>query len=319
MVRTNNTPDIPLSALALTDARAWTEHYLSDVTIALSLETVVSYRRKLQDFLSWWESDAPQRFCTDTLVKDYIQHREKESRSSRTEYLHFTVLRHWGAYLVTKGRLDTNPWQKITPPRQPVHLATGWLLLWEIKKLLQSFDQKKLSQHRDAVLCRIMLKTGARETELSLARIKDFTPIGPDGTEAWLMLKSKGKQKEEPVLLVSSLKKQVEAYLRHRYRTGIYPPNKPLFTTFHDEEERPMPPREMRRRITAALRRAGIKRPGITPLALRHTAGKQALAKRAPIKAIQAMLRHEDIRTTKRLIQQEYRRTNAAERYLTDF
>jgi site-specific recombinase XerD len=164
-----NTPNVPLSPLDIKDARAWVEHYLSDVMIALSIETVVSYRRKLHDFLSWWETNAPQRFCTDTLVKDYCQYRETQSRSSRTKYLHFTVLRHWGAYLVTKGRLDTNPWQKISAPQQPVHLSTGWLMLWEIKQLLKSFDQKKLSQHRDAVLCRIMLKTGARETELSLA------------------------------------------------------------------------------------------------------------------------------------------------------
>lgn len=53
----------------------------------------------------------------------------------------------------------------------------------------------------------------------------------------------------------------------------------------------------MRRRITAALKRVGVRRPGITPLSLLVTAGKQALAKQAPLATVQNMMRHEDSKT----------------------
>ena len=310
-------PSASPSALEYEDAPTWVEHFLTLCDVEVAPETLATYRRKLHDFLSWWELLTPRPPCTVRLAMLYARHRETLVGSSRSRALHFAVLRRWGAYLVIQGRLAANPWQGIVPPRQPVQLSTDWLTFREIKQLLQAFDRSTLSQHRDAVLCRLMLKTGARETELALARIKDLHPIGPDGTEAWLTLQSKGKQKEEPVLLVASLKEDLDAYLRRRYREGQYPAEAPLFTTFYDEEERPMPPREMRRRISAALRRAGLKRPGITPLSLRHTAGKQALVKRAPLRAVQSMLRHEDIRTTKRLLQQEHRRETAAERFLS--
>lgn len=309
----------PPSALDYDEAATWVTQFLSSCEVELATETLDTYRRKLSRFLSWWAGLAPRPLCTAQLAFRYARHLEDQAGSSRSHNLHFAVLRRWGWYLVTQGRLETNPWQRVVPPRQPVQLSTDWLVFREIKQLLQSFDCEKLSQHRDAVLCRLMLKTGARETELARARLKDLRPIGPDGTEAWLTLQSKGKQTEEPVLLVASLKQDLDDYLRRRYPSGAYPPDAPLFTTYTDDDERPMPPREMRRRITAALRRAGIKRPGITPLSLRQTAGKQALAKKAPPVAVQEMLRHEHLRTTKRLIDQEHRRATAAERFLSHY
>lgn len=312
-------PAAPVSALDYDEAATWVTHYLSACEIELAAETLDTYRRKLSRFLSWWAALSPRPLCTAQLAFRYARHLEDQAGSSRSHNLHFAVLRRWGWYLVTQGRLETNPWQRVIPPRQSAQLSTDWLVFREVKRLLQSFNCATLSQHRDAVLCRLMLKTGARETELARARLKDLRPIGPDGTEAWLTLQSKGKQKEEPVLLVASLKQDLDAYLRRRYPGGAYPPDAPLFTTYTDDEARPMPPREMRRRITAALRRAGINRPGITPLSLRHTAGKQALAKKAPPVAVQEMLRHEQLRTTKRLIDQEHRRATAAERFLSHY
>jgi integrase len=161
-----------------------------------------------------------------------------------------------------------------------------------------------------------MLKTAAREHELAMADIKDMRLVG---TEAWLFLKSKGKKKEEPVLLVKPIKDEIDAYLLWRYPNGIFPPDAPLFTVYADDEERRIPTREMRRRIANALKRAQITRPGITPLSLRHTAGKQALAKNAPLPAVQEMMRHEDIKTTRRLAQQEHRKSFPAERFLTHY
>jgi site-specific recombinase XerD len=312
-------PTPPLDAFSHTDATTWVEHYLDAQRILLAAETIATYHQKLQQFLDWWREHAPEAPYTARLAYQYARHIEQQPWSSRTHLLHFAVLRRWSGYLITIGRLSENPWQQIRSPRQPAQLSTDWLTFGEIKKLLQSFTKQTLSHQRDALLCRLMLKTGVREAELGHALIGDVQPIGPDEQEAWLVVKSKGKQKIEPVLLVRSLYDDLKAYLRRRYPQGPFPAADPLFTTYYDEEARPMPPREMRRRITAAYQRAGIHRSGITPLSLRQTAGKQALAKRAPLSAVQAMMRHENIKTTKRLVEQEHRQQNAAERFLSHY
>jgi len=100
---------------------------------------------------------------------------------------------------------------------------------------------------------------------------------------------------------VRSVKQELEAYLRRRFPNGQFPSDAPLFTMLYDEEERPIPTREMRRWITEALERVGVRCPGSTPLSLRLTADKQALAKRAPLAAVQEVMRHEDINMTKNI------------------
>ncbi|MGC4098044.1 MAG: tyrosine-type recombinase/integrase [Nitrospira sp.] len=280
------------------------------------METVTTYRRKLDHFLHWWATSQPDLFWSLKLAQQYALRLETDLRSSRTRSLHLSVMRQWGRFLRAHGRVSASPWDRIVGPRLPVWLATDWLKLHEVKRLLRSFDRTHLSQLRDAVIVRIMLKTGAREAELAQAKIRD---LHPSGAEGWLFLHSKGKRQDEPVLLLSNVKEELEAYLLRRFPNGRFPPDAPLFTTVHNNEERPIPTREMRRRITAALQRVGVRRPGITPLSLRLTAGKQALAKQAPLRAVKEMMRHEDIKTTKRLADQEHRKSTAAERFLTHY
>lgn len=311
----NQTAD-PLSLLSHEEAQLWIDSFVVKCEETLSVETIDTYRRKLKLFMEWWGASSPNRAMTTQLAYAYGNYRTGLPGSVRSHALHLAVVKRWGSYLVTAGRLSHNPWISVVAPRQPVWLATDWLTFPEIKRLLQSFDRTSRSQQRDAIIARLMLKTAAREHELAMADIKDIRLIG---TEAWLFLKSKGKRKEEPVLLMKPLKDEIDAYLLRRYPDGIFPPDSPLFTVSTDDEERRIPTREMRRRITNALKRAHITRAGITPLSLRHTAGKQALAKKAPLPAVQEMMRHESIKTTRRLAEQEHRKSFPAERFLTHY
>lgn len=305
-----------LAALTVAEAQDWVAPFLGDCAQTLAVETVTTYRRKLDHFIHWWTTSQPDLFWSLKLAQQYTLWLETDLGSSRTRGLHLSVMRRWGRFLRAQGRVSTSPWDRIVGPRLPVWLATDWLQLHEVKRLLRSFDRTRISQLRDAVIVRIMLKTGAREAELAQAKIRDIHPIG---TEAWLFLHSKGKRQDEPVLLLSKVKEELDTYLLRRFPNGQFPPDAPLFTTVYGEEERPIPTREMRRRITDALQRVGVRRPGITPLSLRLTAGKQALAKQAPLAAVREMMRHEDIKTTKRLADQEHRRSTAAERFLTHY
>lgn len=301
-----------------TQAADWVTRFASDMDGILAPETLMSYRRKLVDFLRWWNTHFPQSPLDKDLAVHYTRALQKSTTAHRTQSLTFAILRRWASYLVREKQLPANPWQDITPPRRAEDLATQWLTFPEITRLLNSCSTDR--QHlRNRLLCRLILKTGARETELSLVQYKDMIPLDSEGREALLNLPSKGKRTVEPVLLVQSLKTEIDAYFNLRFKGKPIPPETPFFVTIRGGHECPLPPRQMRRLITDALRCAGIKRPGITPLSLRHTAGKEAHRQKSKPEAIQAMLRHEDIRTTQRLLKQTRRWRTAAERSLSHY
>jgi hypothetical protein len=97
------------------------------------------------------------------------------------------------------------------------------------------------------------------------------------------------------------VKQELEAYLWRRFPNGQFPSDAHLFTMLYDEEERPIPTREMRRWMTEALERVGVRCPGSIPLSLWLTVDKQALAKQAPLAAVQEVMWHEKIKMTKNI------------------
>ena len=295
----------------------WVARFATEMAGVLSAQTIARYHRILTSFLDWWAAHDSTSPLQKDLAVQYTRALVEGPEAPRTQALTFAIIRRWTGYLVQHRQVATNPWQDLTAPRQPEELATHGLTLAEIRRLLQHGMTGRHRQ-RNRLLCRLMLKTGARETELSRICYRDIAPLDADGREALLQLPSKGKHTLEPVLLVEDLKADVDACFHARFPGQPIPPDAPLFVTRYRGQDCPMPPRQMGRLITDALRRAGIKRLGITPLSLRHTAGQEAYRRQASPVAIQAMLRHEDLRTTLRFLQHAPRWRTAAERRLTD-
>lgn len=309
--------DESLPGLRCSAADHWLVRYVDNQTNMtgaerLSPRTIATYQHKIQLFLHWWKSYHPDQPLTKDLATIYQawlkaeQNASEQSErfSTRSYGLYLSGMRRWGAYLVTQQILPSNPFRSIQGPKRMNSHASGFLHRTQADQLLQSFDRTYLIEHRDYVICLLMLKTGARETELCQAVVGDRRTCKG---QVELYLNSKGKKKEdhkrEPVPLTPAVANDVQAYLNHRKRLGEpLTENSPLLATIREgrgAQNGHMQDHEMRRRIKLALQRAGLPYQGLTGLALRHTAAIQAFLDDIPFEEVQVLMRHADKRTTK--------------------
>ena len=287
---------------------AWRLHYLDaeaqrPEADRLSLPTLTTYSQKIHLFLQWWTQSHPDSPLTTPLAEAYqlwlIDEREIRHRfSTRTYGLCLSSLKQWGAYLVGQHLLPENPFQTLTGPDRSDSHARGFLTREQANRLLASFDRAQLIEHRDALICQLMLTAGARETELCQATIADF-----DRTTRQLFLQSKGKKIREPVPLTADVTAALEAYLSRR--TALDPDlsaHAPLFATIRQagSDRRPhLGTHELRRRLQIAVARAKLTTRHITGVSLRHTCAIQAFLDKKDFHEVQALMRHTDKKTTK--------------------
>jgi site-specific recombinase XerD len=306
--------DESLPGLRCSAAGHWLVRYVDDQTNItgaerLSPHTIATYQHKIQLFLDWWTDYHPEQPLTHELATIYrtwleAEREERHRFSIRSYGLYLSGMRRWGAYLVTQQILPSNPFRSIQGPKRMNSHASGFLHRTQADQLLQSFDRTYLIEHRDYVICLLMLKTGARETELCQAVVGDQRTCKG---QVELYLNSKGKKKEdhkrEPVPLTPAIANDVQAYLNHRKRLGEpLTENSPLLATIREgrgAQNGHMQDHEMRRRIKLALQRAGLPHQRLTGLALRHTAAIQAFLDEIPFEEVQALMRHADKKTTK--------------------
>jgi site-specific recombinase XerD len=305
--------------LTCDEAEGWQAAYLDACALHLAPETVDTYRKRLKQFVAWWRSEQPATPFTRELGYRYQRWLNDHGTPLRSQGLALSIVRAWGTFLVAQGRLAHNPWLHLQGPGKITTLATNFLSYSQIKRLLAAFDRRKLAEHRDAVIVYLMLKTALRETELSRARIGHLQPFGPHGGTLTVRSKGKKRKPEETVVLVPKAWAALQAYLAEREKRAPLRPDAPLFTTVVDGEERAITPHEMRRRIRLAYQRAGIPTKFFSALSLRHTAAMQALLKQAPLRAVQTLMRHEDLATTKRFADQLARLQHSGAQYLDHY
>lgn len=295
----------------------------------LERETCQTYLRKLDYFRTWWRDHAADqplterlatRYVTD-LMHDTVPFPEGPPRprwNALSIGLHLSALRQWSALLVAHGYLDTNPFTPILAPRRPRRIRLPLLSRQELEHFLNTFNHQDPIQFRDYVLALVMLRSGARESELTRANIGDLVDRGDDGSE--LLLASKGKHKEESVVLRPNVRAPLLRYLQTRYPSGDFPPTAPLFAngSVRPVETR-MTPRGIRKQLKNAFARADLRYPRLNGLSLRLSGGAQAHLRGADTVKIKRTLRHESIRTTQVLTSHVDRIRFGAEAYLDHF
>lgn len=193
--------------------------------------------------------------------------------------------------------------RKNRAPRKQALSAGG------VKHLLQTMPKNTLAELRDYAIVNVMVRTGARETEIVRANIGDIKPLGD-----CLALYVQGKghtDKDDYVLLDSAAYQPIEEYLIDR---GVSDPEAPLFAS--------VSPRNKGGRLTTctlsvmikrALKNAGFDSDRLTGHSLRHTAVTLAIASGCSKDHVQAMARHADSRTTEIYIHEFDRIANGAE------
>ena len=292
--------------------------FLHERASVIADTTVATYARKLATFHEWWQQHEPTLPVSETLATRYACWLATPgTRSKASQGLHLSAVRQWGCFLLAAGHLSVNPFAAVSGPPRARWLRHRLLTRTNLQTLLKQFPVTTLVGQRDYLLAALMIRTGARESELAAANIGDLTEYGEEGS--LLLLHSKGKAKQEPVVVRPDLSTKLWAYLRQRYPDGHFPSQDPLFTNHHPHSrgER-MTTRGMRKQLKAGFKEAGLAQPQVTALSLRLSGGALAYRKGASPSELKRTMRHESIQTTQVLIDQVNRIRFGAERYLDD-
>jgi len=280
--------------LSLRELRDHLQAFQDDYLADKSDETVGTYRRSLNSFQKWFVQQNAFRFREDD-VRDYKRYLMEErdlSQVSVSTYL--TALRRFCQYLTDIGELSENPAKGVKGNRRPDTHSRSILTEQDIEKLEGVLGDATQIDKRDTAMVSLMLYAGLSEIEIVRANVEDLerTLMGPV-----LRVQGKGREvKDQEAPLDEPVLEAVEDYLDTR--DDVHPED-PLFVSHgHRSDGKRLKTRSVRSRINDLLKQAEIKRKGVTPHSLTHTAALLWLNDGMPLEEVKERMRHGTLDTT---------------------
>jgi integrase/recombinase XerC/integrase/recombinase XerD len=283
----------PLS-LSLRELRDHLQAFQDDYLADKSDETVGTYRRSLNSFEKWFVQQNDFQFTEDDIraYKTYLMEERDLSQVSVSTYL--TALRRFCQYLTDVGELSENPATAVKGNRRPDTHSRAVLTEQDIEALEEVLGTTTQIDKRDTAIVSLMLYAGLSEIEIVRANVEDLehTLMGPV-----LRVQGKGRKvKDQEAPLDEPVLEAVEAYLDTR--DDVHPED-PLFVSHgHRSGGERLKTRSVRSRINGYLRKADIKRKGVTPHSLTHTAALIWLNDGMPLEEVKQRMRHGTLDTT---------------------
>ena len=269
----------------------FTDEYLEDK----SDETVGTYRRTLNEFQRYIPLHKGSfRFMAEDVraYKQYLTDTRELSEVSVSTYL--TGLRRFCQYLVDTGRLTENPAREVKGNRRPSSHSREVLTEQEIEQLFDSVDDSTRIGKRDTAIIYLMLYAGLSGIEIVRANVEDLeqTLMG-----WYLRVQGKGHTvKDEQVPVDEQVMEKIRIYLDARGRRR---PADPLFISHgHRSKGSRLNTRSIRSRINKHIKDTSIKRPGLSPHSLTHTAALIWLNDGMSVEEVKERMRHGTLETT---------------------
>ena len=295
MSKDTSSAEGPFLELSLRALRRHLQAFFQEYLDGKSEETIGTYRRSLNTFEKWFvQQQGAFRFTEDDVraYKTYLMEERELSQVSVSTYL--TAIRRFCQYLTDAGLLDENPAKAVKGNRRPDTHSRAVLTESDISKLLDVIDEPTQIGKRDEAIVYLMLFAGLSEIEIVRADIEDLeqTLMG-----WYLRVQGKGRTvKDQQVPIDPPVLKRIQAYLDTR---GRVKPEDPLFVSHgHRSEGQRLNTRSVRSRINGHLKAAGIKRKGVTPHSLTHTAALIWLNQGMPLEEVKERMRHGTLDTT---------------------
>jgi site-specific recombinase XerD len=290
-------PEAPLR-LSVAELSRRLDAFAEEFLREKSRETVGTYRRALHEFERFvalrQAGGAPVAFDEEGVgaYKKHLVDVRELSQVSVSTYL--TALRRFGQYLVASGLLSENPARTVKGNRRPDAHSRGVLTEADVAQLFERTPGTTLIDLRDRALMALMLHAGLAEIELVRADLGD---LERDLLGTFLRVQGKGRTtKDQQVQLDAPAAESLEAYLDAR---GPLAPSAPLFTGHGRRAEGArLNTRSVRARVNTRLRAAGLKKSGISPHSLTHTAALLWLAQGVPVEEVRRRMRHGTLDTT---------------------
>ena len=169
--------------------------FLHERASVIADTTVATYARKLATFHEWWQQHEPTLPVSETLATRYACWLATPgTRSKASQGLHLSAVRQWGCFLLAAGHLSVNPFAAVSGPPRARWLRHRLLTRTNLQTLLKQFPVTTLVGQRDYLLAALMIRTGARESELAAANIGDLTEYGEEGSLLSFHIKLTSKQ-----------------------------------------------------------------------------------------------------------------------------
>ncbi len=281
--------------LSAGELRRRIDDFLREYLTEKSPATVGTYRRSLNEFERWFVGQRGKfGFGVEGIAdyKEYLMRDRGLHQVSVSTYL--TALRRFCQYLVDIGLLAENPAAHVKGNRRPTSHSRAVLSLAEIEALENVLSESSLIVLRDRAIVSVMLYGGLSEIEIVRADVRDLeqTLMG------WfLRVQGKGRTvKDQSVPLEDRVLSRVQRYLDSR---GRIRPEDPLFASHgHRSDGEHLNTRSVRSRVNGCLKRAGVKRPGISPHSLTHTAALIWLHEGVDVEEVRRRMRHGTLETT---------------------
>ncbi len=281
--------------LSLGELKRYIRGFLSEYQKSRSDATIGTYRRSLNEFERWFVLEEGRfNFTTEGVeqYKAYLTNERELSGASVSTYL--TALRRLCQYLVDIEAMAANPALAVKGNRRPHGHTRKMLAESDVEKLFDAVNSSQVIVKRDRAIIHLMLYAGLSEIECARADRKDLdqTLLG------WsLRVQGKGRtDKDQQIELDPPVVEALNSYLEARRDLR---PDSPLFVTHSRKKTGDrIQTRTMRKRINMHFREAGIKRPGITPHSLTHTAARLWLNDGHSVEQVRRRMRHGSLDTT---------------------
>ena len=252
--------------------------------------TVLSYKSDVEKYITFLENNGISSIfdTTKSTVLTYLLSLQKEGRAASTVSRVLASLRAFYAYVSAGGQLMQDPTLNLDTPSVS-RKAPAILSAREVDKLLSQPDTKTVKGRRDRAILEVLYATGIKVSELIALDIRDVnTDVG------FLRCIGGARERILPIgqLAAIALNRYIQSG-REQLLNGKE--TDALFLNYNGER---MSRQGFWKLIKAYKDKAGIEK-DITPHILRNSFAAHLLENGADLAAIQEMLGHSDISTTR--------------------
>ena len=252
------------------------------------------YRAALRSFFFWLHEHSithPER--ADLLA--YRADLEAQGKSSATIGTYLAGLRSFFSWLESEN-LYKNIAARVKAPKQSPGSRRDALTAEQLKLVITSDRAKKETVHfRNVAILTLLSSCGLRCIEVTRIKLDD---IREKNGRTVLYVQGKGRAEKDKFLpLPEVARKAIAEYIKVR---GKLSKNAPLFCSFstNGSAGSALSTRSISAICKRALAEAGFFSSRITAHSLRHSVATEALKHGAPLRAVQAFMRHSSFDTT---------------------
>ncbi len=207
---------------------------------------------------------------------------------------YLTAIRRFCQYLTDAGLLAENPAKTVKGNRRPATHSRSVLTQSEVDTLLAVLSTDTVLDARDRAVVYLMLYAGLSEIEIVRADMEDM-----DHSLMGVLLRVQGKgrtTKDQEVPLDAHVVGAIQSYQSLR---GPVKEDAPLFASHGRRSEgQRLNTRTLRSRVNGVLNAADLKRKGIKPHSLTHTAALLWLNDGLSLEEVKLRMRHGTLDTT---------------------